>query len=421
MNEAANYIALAIPVFFLLIGVELLIGKIKRTQYYRFNDALTNLSCGITQQVGGVFLKTLLLIGYIYLYENHRLFDFPSDAWWTWVILFLGVDFFYYWFHRYAHEISLMWGGHIVHHQSEEYNLSVALRQGAFQALFSWIFYLPLGFIGFDPITFVIVNQFQTLYQFWIHTKAIDKLHPVFEFVFNTPSHHRVHHGQNPKYIDRNHGGTLIIWDRMFGTFQAEEEEVVYGVTKGLNSWNPVWANLDYFKDIFSLAFKVRTVGDFIRVFTKPPGWRPEYLGGPQAPREITVKEFKKYDVVVPKGLNRYVLFQYVLILVGATFFLFSSDKFGDMYGRGEGIFWQVTLAVMIVASVATLGGLLERRRWAVFGEGARLLVIAGLLSALFREESWLIWAIVGLGSVGLLSFAWLFRYLFAFQREVAT
>lgn len=420
MNEAANYIALAIPVFFLLIGVELLIGKVKRTQWYRFNDALTNLSCGITQQVVAVFLKTVLLIGYIYLYEHSRFFDFPRDKWWTWVILFFGVDFFYYWFHRYAHEISILWGGHIVHHQSEEYNLSVALRQGTFQAMTSWVFYLPLAVIGFDPVTFVIVNQFQTLYQFWIHTKAIDKLHPAFEYVFNTPSHHRVHHGQNPIYIDRNHGGTLIIWDRMFGTFQAEEEEVVYGVTKGLNSWNPVWANLDYLRDIFRLAVRVRTVGDFIRVFTKPPGWRPDYLGGPQKPREITVREFKKFDVQVPKGLNYYILFQYVLILVGGTFFLFSSDKLDDIYGSREGLFWLISLAAMIIASVSTLGGLLERKRWAVFGEAARLLVAAGLLSVLFRDADWLLWAMVAFGVIGVGSFVWLFRYLFVFEREVA-
>ena len=416
MSEAVNYIALAIPVFFLLIGVELLVGKLKRTQYYRFNDAITNLSCGITQQVGAVFLKTFLLLGYIFLYENYRLFDFPGDQWWTWVVLFIGVDFFYYWFHRYAHEISLMWGGHIVHHQSEEYNLSVALRQGAFQAFFSWIFYLPLGLIGFDPLAFVLVNQFQTLYQFWIHTKAIDRLHPAFEYVFNTPSHHRVHHGQNPQYIDKNHGGTLIIWDRMFGTFQAEEEEVVYGVTKGLKSWNPVWANLDYFRDMFRLAVRVRSLGDFVRVFTKPPGWRPDYLAEDGPKREVTARTFRKFDVLLPAGLNRYVLFQYVLVLVGATFFLFSSGKMEEIFGAGEGLFWLVALAVMIVASVSTLGGLLERRRWAVYGEAARLLLASGMLSAMWRDEEWLVWGMLGLGAVALGSFAWLSRFLFAFQ-----
>ncbi len=420
MEEAAGYIALAIPVFFLLIGVELLIAKLKRTRLYSFSDALTNISCGIGQQVSGVFLKTILLVGYIYLYENHALLELSGDKWWVWVLLFVGVDFFYYWFHRYAHEISLMWGGHIVHHQSEEYNLSVALRQGAFQGLFSWIFYLPLAVIGFDPITFVIVNQFQTLYQFWIHTKAIDRMPRWFEFIFNTPSHHRVHHGVNPKYIDKNHGGTLIIFDRMFGTFQAEEEEVVYGITKPLASWNPVWANLAYFRDVFKLAFRTRNVGDFFKVFTKPPGWQPEYLGGPLKPGPVSSQTFSKFQVQIPRGLNYYVLFQYALVLAGTTVFLFKSGELLKTYGSQIGMLWQLGLAAMIILSIMTLGGLLEKRRWALFTEIARLLVITATVPNLFWETSWLLYLVLGLGVITVFSLVWLLSFLFAFQKEVA-
>lgn len=418
MEDAAGYIALAIPVFFLLIGVELLVAKLKKTQLYRFNDALTNISCGIGSQVAGVFLKTVLLLGYYFLYENYALFNFPADQWWVWVLLFVGIDFFYYWFHRYAHEISLMWGGHIVHHQSEEYNLSVALRQGAFQGLFSWIFYLPLAVFGFDPITFVIINQFQTLYQFWIHTKAIDKMPAWFEFVFNTPSHHRVHHGVNPKYIDKNHGGTLIIFDRMFGTFQAEEEEVVYGITKPLKSWNPVWANLSYYWDVFRLAFRTRSLGDFVRVFTKPPGWAPEYLGGIQKPGPVNARTFHKFDVLVPNGLNYYVLFQYGLVLAGTTLFLFKSGTLIDTYGESIGLAWQGGLAVLIILAIMSLGGLLERRRWALGVETFRLLAIAATVPILFYGENIFMELVIGLSVVTGISLIWLFSYLFAFRED---
>jgi sterol desaturase/sphingolipid hydroxylase (fatty acid hydroxylase superfamily) len=177
-----DYIKLSIPVFFLLIGLELLIDRIRKTNYYRFNDAVTNLSCGIGSQLAGIFLKVLTFGGYLYIYNNHALFSGAIPfTWWSVLVLFVGVDFFYYWFHRLAHEISVLWGSHIVHHQSEEYNLTVALRQAWLQGAFSWVFYIPLAFVGFEPLMFATVASFQTLYQFWIHTKFIIRMHPTFE------------------------------------------------------------------------------------------------------------------------------------------------------------------------------------------------------------------------------------------------
>ena len=420
MDGASNYIALAIPVFFLLIGIELIVEKVSKARMYRFNDAVANISCGIGQQVFGVFIKTLLLLGYIWLYENYRLLDLPADQWWTWLLLFIGVDFFYYWFHRYAHEISIMWGGHIVHHQSEEYNLSVALRQGAFQPLFSWMFYLPLAVIGFDPITFVIINQLQTLYQFWIHTQAIGKMHPVIEFVFNTPSHHRVHHGINPQYIDKNHGGTLIIFDRMFGTFQKEEEEVVYGVTKPLNSFNAVWANFDYIRDVLKLAFKTRNVVDFVKVFFMPPGWRPDYLGGPQKPGSVSAKSFKKFHVQVPTGLNIYVLIQFVEILGGSSLFLLKADAFPEYYGTQEGWVWKIVTGGLILLGIASLGGLLEGRRWALGGETLRLLGMVALVPVWIPGSEADMVALISGAGFALGSLVWLGFYWGFFQQAHA-
>jgi sterol desaturase/sphingolipid hydroxylase (fatty acid hydroxylase superfamily) len=166
MDKPIDYIALSIPIFFLLIGLELLISRLKHTQLYRFNDAITNISCGIGQQVIGVFLKTFTVLGYVFIYQNYRLIpNMPQNAL-TWVLLFIGVDFFYYWFHRLAHEINVLWGSHVVHHQSEEYNLSVALRQSWVQSVFSSLFYLPLAYIGFSPVLFVTIAAFQTCISF---------------------------------------------------------------------------------------------------------------------------------------------------------------------------------------------------------------------------------------------------------------
>jgi sterol desaturase/sphingolipid hydroxylase (fatty acid hydroxylase superfamily) len=398
MGEAANYIVLAIPVFFLLIGVELLVAKLRRTPLYRFNDALTNISCGIGQQITGAFLKTVLGIGYVWLYNHARIWTLEGDQWWVWVVCFIGTDFFYYWFHRYAHEISLLWGGHIVHHQSEEYNLSVALRQGAFQPATSWIFYLPLAVIGFSPIVFVVMNQFMVLYQFWIHTRAIDRMPAWFEYIFNTPSHHRVHHGVNPQYIDKNHGGTLIIWDRMFGTFQAEEEPVVYGVTKPLASWNPIWANLDYLRDMLRLMRQCRGLGDMLRILYKGPGWRPSYLGGPLKPGPVRADRVQKYDTAVSPALNAYVLGQYVVVLGAASLFLFSAEQLAKGYPGWQGMALQLGLAALILASIVSLGGLLEGKRWAPAMEVLRVLLTASAAVGLGIGTPYLLATGIGAG-----------------------
>ena len=358
----------AIPVFFLLIGLELLMERLKKTQLYRFSDAVTNISCGVQQQVTGVLFKTLLFTGYLWTYE-HRLWTIP-DAWWSFALVFIGVDFFYYWFHRSTHEVSFLWGSHIVHHQSEEYNLSVALRQSAIQAFFSNVFYLPLAFLGFSPASFLLMATLQTLYQFWIHTKMIGKLHPVFEYLFNTPSHHRVHHGVNPKYIDKNHGGTLIVFDRWFGTFQAEDEEPVYGVTVPLNSWNPLWAQVDYYVWLGKRLWQAPSWPDRWNMLFRKPGWMPEALGGTIQAKPVSAATFHKYDQPTPAMVHYYVLANFVL-LIGATFLFLQAA------GKSPGLNLQnLALTTWIVWTTASLGGLLENKKWALGSEALRWIAV---------------------------------------------
>ncbi|MFI5172532.1 MAG: sterol desaturase family protein [Chitinophagales bacterium] len=364
MPEAVNYIIYSIPVFFLLIGIEVLFDKLKKTGYYRMNDALSNINAGITEQVTGAFLAAFVVGIYAWLFDHYRFFTVPSNIF-SWTILFIGVDFCYYWFHRLAHEINFLWGGHVVHHQSEEYNLSVALRQGAFQKFGSFLFYLPLALVGFEPVIFIVVSQFQTLYQFWIHTKTINRFPKPIEFIFNTPSHHRVHHGRNPKYIDRNHGGTLIIWDRLFGTFQKEEEEVVYGITKPLNTWNPLRAQLDFWKDLAIDLKHTKRFTDKIKLLLLPPGWYPLELGGPKLPPDISVANQNKYDTDIPVQLNYYVFIQFVIILGVTSYFLFSFDNF-DAITR-------VVFMLMILVSITSAGLMLEANRNAYLVEIFRL------------------------------------------------
>lgn len=369
-----DYIALSVPVFFVLIGIELAWSFYKKFDYYRLNDSIANLSQGIGQQLTGIFMKTALFFGYKYIFEHWRLFDFPQTIW-VWILLFIGVDFFYYWFHRMSHQVNALWAAHIVHHQSEEYNLTVALRQSWFQGWFSWVFYLPLAFLGFDPLMFLTLSAFNTLYQFWIHTRLIKNMGPL-EYILNTPSHHRVHHGSNPKYIDKNHAGTLIIWDRLFGTFQKEEEEVYYGITTPLASWNPLWANVHYWDELWNTAKKSPRWADKINVFIKPPGWFPEHLGGFKSAPEIDTDKYQKYNPIIQRTRIPYVVFQFLVGLTTAIPILFLYETLP--------VLAVVTGVVYVIFTLVTCSALLEEKKWQVKFEYGRL--VLGILIVLLQD-----------------------------------
>lgn len=359
-----NYVVLAIPVFFALIGLELLLTRVLERDSYTLADSLSDLSCGIVQQLVEVFAKTALFAGYVFLYGAFRLFEIPLSSAAAWVGCFLGVDLAYYWFHRVSHRVNAVWATHVVHHQSEEYNLAVALRQGAFQGWFSWVFYLPLALLGFPPLMFLTLSAFDTLYQFWIHTRVIGKLGPL-EWVLNTPSHHRVHHACNPKYIDRNYAGTLIVWDRMFGSFKEEQDEPVYGITKPLRSWNPVWANLHVWVDLFRKAHRTSRLGDRLRLFLAPPGWQPAELGGFEPPPEVDRATYQKFRTPLARGLALYAFAQFALVLIAVTWMLFRQQE--------ATLPLRSLAALAAVLSLAAVGGLLERKPWAFALEWARL------------------------------------------------
>ncbi len=390
-----DYIALSIPLFFLLIGLELAWSAWSGRKVYRFNDFIANLGCGIGSQVVGAFSKSVIFAVYLAVYDHWRLFTLPTSAL-TWVITFLLVDLFYYWFHRLSHEVNFLWAAHIVHHQSEEYNLSVALRQSWWQGLFSFWFYVPVALLGVHPLVIVTVGAFVTLYQFWIHTKAVNKLGP-FEWIFNTPSHHRVHHGSDPKYIDRNHAGTLIVWDKLFGTYQREEEEPVYGITTQLGTWDPVKANFHYWAELGALARRCTRWTDKVRVFLKPPGWRPVELGGFEGPRAKDRATFRKFDRSTSRAANIYAGLQFALLIGATSYFLFLQNTIAP--------WMQWCLAGLIIWWVMDMGLLVEGQRSSIALEGGRLILFALLGIAITRPygSALPLMAIVALAAVSAL------------------
>lgn len=401
-----NFIALSVPAFFLLIGLELLGGVIAGRRYYRFNDAVTNLSCGIGSQILGAFFAIVTFWAYSYAFDHFRLSTIGETPL-NWLLLFLGVDFAYYWFHRLSHEINAVWATHIVHHQSEEYNLSVALRQSWFQTLFSWWFYLPLAFLGFSPVMIVTVGAVNTLYQFWIHTKAIKKLPAPIEFIFNTPSHHRVHHGTNPQYIDKNHAGSLIIWDRMFGTFEPEGEEVVYGITTPLQSFNPFYANFHYWKELVRHARETPSWKEKVYLFIKPPGWFPGRMGGFRPPPPVDVHNVHKFDVRVSAFTNGYVLFHFLLVLAVTSYYMFFSKSM-IRSGDPEILVLALYMGLYILGSLFVFGLFFENNPKAAVWETVRLTACAGI-AWFFRAETWAPYALAVWSAIALLSAALLY------------
>ncbi len=374
--ESLNPVILAIPVFFILMSLEVVYDYFQQRKLYRLNDAVSNISCGIVEQLTGLFAKIFTVAAYHFVFTHFALFTL-EDTWYWLVLAFLGVDFFYYWAHRMSHQVNLFWLGHVVHHQSEDYNLSVALRQSTFQKMFTFYFYFPMALMGFKTEWFVLMGAFNLLYQFWIHTEVIKKMPRWFEYIFNTPAHHRVHHGRDPKYIDKNHAGTLIIWDRMFGTFQEEEETPTYGITTPLNTFNPVMANV---KPFINLWHEVKSVPGFwnkVKLVWMPPGWYPATLGGYRPPKPVDKTTYQKYDVAISPGLNWYLLIQYIMILAITSLFLFNTGHPAMTTAL------MLLIAAYVVLAVMLLGMVFEDRKRALFASGFGLgifLVVLGLL-----------------------------------------
>ena len=268
-------VALAVPVFVLAIVLEFVIDRVRRTQYYHLADAINSLSCGIVSTGMRVFFGFLGLFVYEWLLWHAAPVHLPAGGWLTWVFAFVFYDFCYYWQHRLGHTVGLFWATHSVHHQSEEFNLTTALRQPGTGAFTNWIFYLPMALCGIPIGVFLVTGVIQLFYQFWPHTRLIGRL-GILDRWIQTPSNHRVHHAQNDIYLDKNYVGVFLVWDHLFGTFQEErdEEPCIYGVRGQLKSWNPVWANLHYWWLMALDCRHAHSWRDKLRVWIAPPGWR---------------------------------------------------------------------------------------------------------------------------------------------------
>jgi alkylglycerol monooxygenase len=354
-----NYLAFAIPLFIGLMVVEFFVAKKQGKKIFNFTNSIANVNVGIAERLLDTLVTGLFFFVYDYLYRHFGIFHIEASIL-MWVALFICTDFTWYLYHRLAHEINIFWAAHIVHHQSEDFNYTVSARITVFQALIRTGFWSILPILGFPPEMIISVLLIHGLYPFFIHTRLVGKL-GILEYIFVTPSHHRVHHASNPEYLDKNYGDVLIIWDKLFGTFKKEESEITYGLTKPLNSNSFLW---QHFHFILELLVAVKREKGFINKAKKLFG-RPDSVD-PTIRNELETK-FNIFNNNESAGndLNRYVVFQVVTSLVLLFLFIGFENQLN----------WQMQtlFTLFIIVTLVNCGAILEQKRWIFYLEYSRV------------------------------------------------
>ncbi|HTS31709.1 MAG TPA: sterol desaturase family protein [Bryobacteraceae bacterium] len=406
-------VSLAVPVFLALIALELVIDRIRSTRYYQLADALNSLSCGIISTGMRVFFGFLGLFVYAWMLAHAAVVHLPAGHWLTWIFAFFLYDFCYYWQHRFGHTVGLFWASHVVHHQSEEFNLTTALRQPGTGAFTNWVFYVPMALFGVPISVFLLVGVAQLFYQFWPHTRHIGRL-GVLDRWIQTPSNHRVHHAQNDIYLDKNYVGVFLLWDHLFGSFQEERDEdpPIYGIRGQLKSWNPVWANLHYYWAMAQDSWHARSWRDKLFVWVAPPGWRPADVAARfPKPDYDPARDFERFDPARPLSLSLYALVQLAVLIAANSHFLSVLPR--------QAAWLNILYFIYILTGLATLGGVLENRREFIRLEALRVAAsgIAALtLGSWFGARDPRV--ILSIASFALISLGWL--YVSAKNRPIA-
>lgn len=365
-----NLIALAIPLFFVGIGIEALVGRWQGRRVFRLGDSMADMGCGIMQQLVSTLLATRVMLGaYEWLYTHVTWVRFETP-WVSWVVGVFAVEFAYYWWHRLSHGVNLLWAAHVVHHQSEDYNLAVALRQSVTTWATSLPFYLPIALLGVSPMQFGVILSLSTLYQFWIHTELVPPLGRL-EYLLNTPALHRVHHAIDVQYLDKNHAATFSWLDVLFKTFVRETTPCTYGTTRPLQSFNPARAQVDSWLELWRASRAAPSMADAVTLWFRSPAFKPSWW-----PADLRRREgVERYDVLAGAPIRRYCFWQFALTLVAVFLFLMFSASLG-LLSTGLSTGW-------LTLSVVVLPALYEGRPWARRAEWLRWLTAPALVLAI--------------------------------------
>ena len=386
-----NIYTLVGPFVLVLIIVEFIYCLVKKYGYYSFQDSVIGLGTMIFSQCVNVGIAAIILSVYGWIYSNYAIFHF-EPTWVHYVVAYIIGDFLFYWFHRVGHRVNFFWGAHAGHHSAEELNYAVALRTTIFQRAASFMFYWPLAVLGFSPQVILTAVAINLVYQFLPHTRVVPKLPSWIDSWLNTPYHHRIHHAANEIYWDRNYGGTLIIWDRIFGTFRDETEVPYYGITIHPKSWDPTYINFHWYSVLWNDMIQATHFSDKIKLWFMPPGWRPRNLP-PYSKDQIgkTALNQVKFLTTPYEGVNTYLIAQMIFIFP-LLFFITSSRT--PVNGTE-----QIYFSFLIWAAVTMWGALMEKKKWALKLEALRILITTASLVFVFTKyEINPIWTYCSLG-----------------------
>jgi len=374
MEEYGKILVFVMPIFLLLIAIEKIYGHFKGYDTAPYMDTVSSVSSGMTNSVKDVLGISISILTYEWLESHIALFHLEATVW-AYIIAFICIDFYGYWSHRWAHQINFLWNKHAIHHSSEEFNLACALRQtiSSFVNLFTFLL-IPAAVLGVPSVVIAVTLPIHLFLQFWYHTKHIKKM-GFLEKILVTPSHHRVHHAINPEYIDKNHSQIFIFWDKLFGTFQEELDEVppVFGITRPAQTWNPIRINFQHLGLLISDAWRAENWKDKLTIWFKPTGWRPENFEEKYPVTKISdVYHFEKYGTPHSKKLMYWSIFQALVTLLLITYMYDSIRTIGLPHVFVYGAF--------IFVTVYSYTELMDARKTAVFWEALRFLFAIGLL-----------------------------------------
>ena len=409
MSEYAQILFYAIPFFFVLITIEWLFALKKGTEVYNAFDTISSLSSGLTNSIKDVLGLSIVIISYTWLYGHLAIYQIQT-SWLLYIVAFIVLDFAGYWSHRLEHVINILWNRHIIHHSSEEFNLACALRQpiSSIFAIFT-ILILPAALLGIPPRVIAVVAPLHLFAQFWYHTRLIGKM-GVFEYIIVTPSHHRVHHAINDVYLDRNFGQVFIVWDKLFGTFQAElvNEQAVFGVKKQVNTWNPILINWQHITQMIQDAYHTKSWSSKMKIWFMPTGWRPEdvksaypitYVDHPEQQSKYTTNPSLAFKIW--SGLHLIITITFLL------HFFTIIDEYSLTRLVGYGAF--------IVLNIYSYTSLMDRDNVSIFAE---ILKTSLVISLVYMIGTWFGVNYLGVFAYSLITIAGSIYFLY-FEKEL--
>ncbi|PZR17216.1 MAG: sterol desaturase [Flavobacterium psychrophilum] len=365
--ENLNYLAFAMPAFFLFLYIEYKLAQHRKKEHlFKYESSVSNISIGIAERLINLFVSASFYQVYYWVYNNYRIFDIPNN-WVLWIVLILATDFVWYWYHRLGHEVNLFWAAHIVHHQSEEFNLTASARITTIQALIRTVFWCILPLVGFHPTMVISMLLVHGAYSFFTHTQVLKRV-KWLEYIFITPSLHGVHHASDEKYLDKNYGDMFVFWDKMFGTFQEEEEQPTYGLTHPLKSYSFLWMHFHYYFEIYESYKRATTFkGKLSAVFGSPAVMdqdiRPEL-----EKRFLQDRRFRLRELKFKNYLTLQILVS-VVLLSWFTFFYTTQNTIDKLFYLS-----------FILITLINCGALLEQRKWIYYLEYARLAILLAYL-----------------------------------------